>query len=136
MRQGIAVTGSVDQRGDVQAVGGVNEKIEGHFAVCAAQGLTGGQGVVIPKANVRHLMLDDGVVDAVAAGRFRIWAIDHVDEGIEVLTGVRAGTARPDGTFADDTIHGRVQAKLGECAQRLAEHARAALRPSNGPVRR
>ena len=136
VRQGIAVTGSVDQRGDVQAVGGVNEKIEGHFAVCAAQGLTGGQGVVIPKANVRHLMLDDGVVDAVAAGRFRIWAIDHVDEGIEVLTGVRAGTARPDGTFADDTIHGRVQAKLGEYAQRLAEHARAALRPSNGPVRR
>ncbi len=134
VRQGVAVTGSVDQRGVVQAVGGVNEKIEGHFAVCKAAGLTSDQGVVMPRANVRHLMLDDEVVDAVAAGRFHVWAIDDVDEGIELLTGVPAGTPQPDGTYPSGSIHARVQARLAEYASLLAEHARAALR-ADGPAR-
>ncbi|MDE3112334.1 MAG: AAA family ATPase [Chloroflexota bacterium] len=128
IRQGIAVTGSVDQRGVVQAIGGVNEKIEGHFAVCKAAGLSGDQGVVVPRTNMRHLMLDDEVVAAVAAGRFHVWAIDDVDEGIELLTGVPAGVLQADGTYPAGTIHARVRARLEEYATRLAEHARAALR--------
>ncbi len=136
VRQGIAVTGSVDQRGDVQAVGGVNEKIEGHYAVCKAAGLTGEQGVIIPRANVRHLMLDDEVVNAVAADRFHVWAIEHVDEGIELLTGIPAGTPQADGTYPPGSIHGRVQARLDEYSTRLAEHARSAFRPTAGETRR
>ncbi len=136
VRQGIAVTGSVDQRGGVQAIGGVNEKIEGHFAVCKAAGLTGDQGVLIPRANVRHLMLDDEVTDAVTTGHFHVWAIDNIDQGVELLTGLPAGTARPDGTYPAESIHGRVQARLGEHAARLAEHARTAMRSPEGPHRR
>ncbi len=128
VRQGIAVTGSVDQRGVIQAIGGVNEKVEGHFAVCKAAGLSGDQGVIIPRANVRHLMLDDEVVAAVGAGRFNVWAIDDVDEGIELLTGVPAGAMGTDGAYPAGTIHARVHARLEEYATRLAEHARSALR--------
>jgi len=82
LRQDLAITGSVDQHGNLQAIGGVNEKIEGFFAVCQARGLTGTQGVVIPQANVRHLMLREEVVDAVRAGKFHIWAVETVDEAI------------------------------------------------------
>ena len=117
--QGLAVTGSVDQRGDVQAIGGVNEKIEGHFAVCKSRGLTGRQGVIVPTANVRNLMLAQEVVDAVAAGQFHVWAVKSIDEGIELLTGVPAGERRADGTYAPDTVHGRVQAKLAAFARDL-----------------
>ena len=133
--QGIAVTGSVDQRGDVQAIGGVNEKIEGHFLVCKARGLTGHQGVIIPKANVRNLMLDPEVVDAVAAGKFHVWAITNIDEGIELLTGVPAGQARDDGSYAPDTVHGRVQARLAAYAENLERYARPPRSSSNGRSR-
>ena len=95
--QGIAVTGSVDQNGNVQAVGGVTHKIEGFFATCKAKGLTGRQGVIVPAANVRNLMLDDEVVDAVRDGRFHVWAVRTIDAGIELLTGTPAGTAGDDG---------------------------------------
>ena len=93
LRQGIAVTGSVDQHGDVQAIGAVNEKIEGFYAVCRRSGLTGEQGVIIPRSNVRHLMLRDEVIDAVQAGRFNIWAVATIDEGLELLTGIRPAAA-------------------------------------------
>ncbi|MCA8970099.1 MAG: AAA family ATPase, partial [Planctomycetes bacterium] len=108
IRQGIAVTGSVDQFGRIQAVGGVNEKIEGFFEVCEKLGLDGRQGCILPRSNVDALMLRPEVVDAVRNGRFRIWAIDTIDEGIEILTGMRAGT--PDG--GDGCIHGRVLQRL------------------------
>jgi len=119
--QSFAVTGSVDQRGEVQAIGGVNEKIEGFFDLCAARGLTGTQGVLIPRANVPHLMLRHDVVDAVAAGRFAIYPIATVDEGIEVLTGVPAGEPRADGTYPEGTVNRMVADRLAE----LAERARA-----------
>jgi predicted ATP-dependent protease len=90
VRQGIAVTGSINQKGAVQAIGGVNEKIEGYFELCRLTGLDGEQGVMIPSANLQHLMLKDEVVEAVRTGRFHIWAVDTVDDGIEVLTGIRA----------------------------------------------
>src|SRR3990172_3265428 len=89
--QGIAVTGSMNQRGEVQPIGGVNQKIEGFFEVCKAKGLTGAQGVIIPKRNVRHLMLKREVVDAVKDGKFAVYPIEHVDEGLEILTGMQAG---------------------------------------------
>jgi len=119
--QSIAVTGSVDQRGVIQAIGGVNEKIEGHFAVCKTQGLTGEQGVIIPASNVRHLMLDREVVAAVAEGRFHVWSIETIDQGIELLTGVPAGERTSDDAFTPGTIHAMVTAKLDGFARQLAE---------------
>ena len=110
LAQGIAVTGSVDQNGEVQAVGGVTRKIEGFFATCRAKGLTGGQGVVIPAANARNLMLSDEIVDAVRAGRFHVWAVETVDEGIELLTGAPA-----------DEVHELARERLQGYAERLRE---------------
>lgn len=121
VRQDIAVTGSVNQRGEIQPIGGANEKIEGFFEVCKAKGLTGRQGVMIPQSNVRHLMLKDEVVDAVKEGKFHIWAVRTIDEGIEILTGVPAGVRRADGQFPPDTIHGRVNAKLQQFADIMRE---------------
>lgn len=120
LRQTIAITGSVNQRGEVQAVGGVNEKIEGFFETClATTGLTGAQGVVIPAANVEHLMLRDDVVEAVAAGKFHVYAVRTTDEALELLTGLPAGPRRPDGTFPPDGIHARVDARLRALAETL-----------------
>ena len=133
--QGIAVTGSVDQRGDIQAIGGVNEKVEGHFVVCRARGLTGRQGVIIPKANVRNLMLDPEVIDAVAAKKFHVWAVTSIDEGIELLTGVPAGEARNDGSYPPDSVHGRVQARLAAYAEDLERYARPSQPSPNGRSR-
>ena len=99
MRQDLAVTGSVDQYGTVQAIGGANEKIEGFYRVCKATGLTGTQGVLVPRANVVNLMLDSETVEAVANGRFHIYPVDTIDQGIEILTGVRAGTLEEPGTI-------------------------------------
>jgi lon-related putative ATP-dependent protease len=99
IRQGIAVTGSVNQKGEVQAIGGVNEKIEGYFEVCRKIGLTGEQGVIIPAANISNLMLKQEVISAIEAKQFTIWAVDHVDEGIEILTGIKAGTTEEKGTL-------------------------------------
>ncbi len=118
--QGIAVTGSVDQHGSVQAVGGVNRKIEGFYATCKARGLTGAQGVVIPQANVTSLMLDREVVEAVRAGRFHVWAVRSVDEALEVTTGLTAGRRRRDGRFPTGTVHRLVEERLALYAERVA----------------
>jgi len=112
IRQGIAVTGSVNQHGQIQAIGGVNQKIEGFFEICQARGLTGEQGVLIPRSNVPHLMLRADVVDAVRAGQFHIWAVTTIGEGIELLTGVPAGARRFDGHFPDGTVNERVDQRL------------------------
>jgi lon-related putative ATP-dependent protease len=112
IKQSIAVTGSVNQHGQVQAIGGVNEKIEGFFDLCNARGLTGDQGVMIPASNVKHLMLRHDVVDAVAAGRFRIYPISTIDEGIEILTGLPAGKANDKGVYPKGTINRLVYDRL------------------------
>lgn len=117
IKQGIAVTGSLNQKGQIQAIGGVNEKIEGFFEVCKAKGLNGQQGVIIPKANIRNLMLKEELVEAVREGKFHIWAIETVDEGIELLTGVKAGERREDGTFEENTVNYLVDKKLRELSK-------------------
>lgn len=117
LRQDIAVTGSVNQRGEVQAIGGVNEKIEGFYKVCKENGLTGEQGVLIPKSNVKNLMLRDEVVEAVEEDHFHVYPVSHVDEGIEILTGKPAGERQDDGTFPEDSIKGMVEARLKELAE-------------------
>ena len=112
IRQGIAVTGSVNQVGEVQAIGGVTRKIEGYFKTCKARGLTGEQGVLVPHTNVSNLVLSDEVVAAVRAGRFHVWAVRTIDEGIEVLTGVTAGTRGADRAWPPGTIHRLVEDRL------------------------
>jgi len=112
VRQGIAVTGSVNQHGRVQVVGGINEKVEGFFDVCTDAGLTGDQGVIIPADNRKHLMLKREVREAVEAGRFHVYAVEAVDEAIELLTGESAGVADPDGKYPAGTVNGRAQATL------------------------
>ena len=112
LKQGIAVTGSVDQFGNIQPIGGVNEKIEGFFRYCKLRGLTGEQGVMIPKQNLIHLMLDHEVLEAVEEGKFHIWAIDTVDEGLEILTGVPAGVPDESGKYPDETVHGKAKERL------------------------
>lgn len=119
IKQSLAVTGSVNQRGEVQPIGGVNEKIEGFFRLCAARGLTGSHGVLIPASNVDHLMLDERVVTAVSAGKFHIWPVKTLDEGIELLTGTPAGQRQKDGRYPKDTIHYAVQARLLQLAEDL-----------------
>lgn len=120
INQSIAVTGSVNQRGFIQPIGGVNEKIEGYFKVCKLKGLNGDQGVIIPKQNINNLMLEQEVVDAVRDGKFHIWAISHVDEGMEILTGRVPGRRTKDGTFEKGTIYALVDQRL----QHLAKEAR------------
>jgi ATP-dependent Lon protease len=112
VRQDLAVTGSVNQWGDIQAIGGVNEKIEGFYDVCAQRQLTGTQGVLIPQANVRNLMLRPDVVEAIRAGRFHVYPITHIDQGLELLTGMAAGTVE-----TPQTIHYRVNQRLQQLAQ-------------------
>jgi predicted ATP-dependent protease len=110
--QGLGVTGSVNQLGEIQPVGGVNHKIEGFFRSCEARGLTGEQGVLIPHQNVMHLMLDRDVRAAMDAGQFHVWPVETIDQGIEILTGVAAGVPDEDGVYPEDTIMGRVQRRL------------------------
>jgi lon-related putative ATP-dependent protease len=126
LRQDLALTGSVDQRGQVQAIGGVNEKIEGFFDACDARGLTGTQGVLIPAANVTDLMLDERVIAAVRARRFRVWPVGTVDEAMELLTGRAAGVRGPDDLYPVRSVNGHVEIGL----VRLADAARMA----NGPL--
>jgi predicted ATP-dependent protease len=118
LAQSFAVTGSVNQYGEVQAIGGVNEKIEGFFDLCKARGLTGGQGVLIPAANVKHLMLRHDVVDAVAAEQFAVYPIATVDEGIELLTGVPAGEPDDEGVYPDGPVNRLVADRLAEMAEK------------------
>ncbi|MBI3043818.1 MAG: AAA family ATPase [Betaproteobacteria bacterium] len=126
LKQSLAVTGSVNQHGEVQAIGGVNEKIEGFFDICRARGLTGVQGVLIPASNVKHLMLRRDVVEAVAAGRFRIYPVETVDQGIEILTGVPAGSRGAGGQFPGGTLNFRVEQRLSEFAERIRAFGAAA----------
>ena len=128
--QGLAVTGSVNQSGHVQAIGGVNAKIEGFYDVCVRHGLTGQQGVMIPASNVQHLMLRDDVVGAVADGGFHIYAVSTIEEGIELLTGTAAGTPDEEGEYPEDTVYGRVQAKLDLYAQNMKKEQEK--EPGNG----
>ncbi len=121
IRQNIAVTGSVNQKGEVQAIGGVNQKIEGYYETCKAVGLTGEQGCMIPRSNVRNLMLKEEVVEAIKNGKFHIWPVKTIDEGIEVLTGVPAGKRSKDGTYPEDTINHLVQKRLNDMAQAVKE---------------
>lgn len=121
IRQSFAVTGAVNQMGQVQAIGGVNEKIEGFFDVCNARGLTGEQGVLIPSSNVKNLMLRQDVVDAVERGEFHIYAVDHVDQGIELLTGVPAGERDEAGNYPEGSINSLVEKRLSELAKKRSE---------------
>jgi len=119
LRQDIAVTGSINQKGEIQAIGGVNEKVEGFFDCCRHLGYTGKQGVLIPESNVRDLMLRKDVVKAVEDGTFHIYAVETVDEGMEILTGLEAGRKGSDGTYPEGTINGRVDHKLRELGEGL-----------------
>jgi lon-related putative ATP-dependent protease len=125
IRQSFAVTGSVNQQGDVQAIGGVNEKIEGFFDLCARRSLTGEQGVLIPVSNVPHLMLRKDVVAAAASGRFHIHPVRSIDEGIEILTGLPAGERDPEGRFPEGSLNGRVEARLAAYAEAARATGRA-----------
>jgi len=131
IKQCLAVTGSVNQHGQVQPIGGVNEKIEGFFDICKARGLTGEHGVIIPAANLRHLMLRNEVIEGVETGKFHIYAVETIDEGIEILTGLSAGKRDEMGKFPDGSINQRVERRLTE----FAERARA-FREGAGEVER
>lgn len=119
--QGLAVTGSVNQLGDIQPVGGINEKIEGFFDVCKAQKLTGKQGVIIPVQNEQHLMLREDVVEAVRKGKFHIYSVKNIDEGIELLTGKKAGQQRKSGSYPPHTVHGVVAQRLEDITEAIGE---------------
>jgi predicted ATP-dependent protease len=120
------VTGSVNQWGDIQAIGGVNEKIEGFYDVCAQRGLSGTQGVIIPQSNVRNLMLRLDVVEAIRQGRFHIYSVSHIDQGLALLTGVAAG-----GIDTPDTIHAMVNTRLTQLAKSMVSFGEAERNGSN-----
>jgi predicted ATP-dependent protease len=130
IKQNIAVTGSINQFGEIQPIGGVNEKIEGFFDVCVHQGLTGDQGVIIPRTNVADLMLREDILQAVDEGMFHIWAVDTVDDGIELLTGVKAGVQDKNGNFPKKTVNYAVQQGLEhfyKCYARYAKETHGCL---------
>jgi lon-related putative ATP-dependent protease len=130
--QSLAITGSVNQRGEVQAIGGVNQKIEGFFDICCQRGLHGSQGVLIPTANVKHLMLRSEVRGAVDEGLFHIYAVDTVDQAMEILTGIPAGQVGPDGEFPEGTINHRVGARLAQLEEKRREASKG--EDSGGPT--
>jgi Lon-like ATP-dependent protease len=132
IRQDLAVTGSVNQRGEVQPIGGANQKIEGFHDVCKSIGFTGTQGVVIPARNRRNLMLRDDVVESVRRGDFQIISVNSVDEALEALTGVSAGVRGPDGEFPEDSVHGRVDGRLREMGEAMRQFGRRAPEESQG----
>jgi len=121
LRQDIAVTGSINQQGDIQAIGGVNEKIEGFFDVCRIKGLTGTQGVLMPESNVEDLMLREDILEAVAAGKFHIWPVAKVEQGIELLTGMAAGKKNGEGKFEPGTVLALIDERLSDMAKTLKE---------------
>jgi lon-related putative ATP-dependent protease len=122
--QGIAVTGSVNQKGEVQVIGGVNEKVEGFYEICKLKGLNGSQGVIIPEGNISNLMLKEEVVGAVEEGKFHVWPVRTVDEGIEILTGVEAGERQEDGSYPEGTVNFLVEGRLTDLAERMKAFAR------------
>ncbi len=129
--QSLAVTGSVNQHGQVQAIGGVNEKIEGFFDICKARGLTGRQGVLIPASNTKHLMLRPDVVEAARKRTFSIYPVETIDQGIELLTGISAGERNTSGEFPSGTVYARVEAKLREFATVRKEFAETQTEPTS-----
>jgi predicted ATP-dependent protease len=140
LKQCFAITGSINQFGEVQAVGGVNEKIEGFFRLCEARGLTGEQGAIIPHANVATLMLDERVLKAVRAGKFHVYAVRQVDEALGLLVGAPAGAVDAQGAFAEGSVNARVVERLREIAELgLAddeESAPVAAEPATKPARK
>ena len=132
IKQSLAVTGSVDQHGRVQAIGGANEKIEGFFDVCAARGLTGHQGVLIPAANVKHLMLRDDVVEACRNEQFAIYPVETVDQGIEILTGTPAGERDAKGEFPLGSVNRAVEMKLKAFATKARAFASDGVKRNGG----
>ena len=122
LRQDIAVTGSMNQQGDIQAIGGVNEKIEGYYDVCRIQGLTGKQGVMMPASNVEDLMLREDILEAVGAGKFHIWPVEKVEQGIEILTGKAAGVRGEKGKFEEGTVFGLVDERLRAMANTMKDY--------------
>ncbi len=121
LRQDIAVTGSMNQQGEVQAIGGINEKIEGFFDVCKIKGLSGTQGVIMPHTNVEDLMLREEILDAVAAKKFHIWPVARIEEGIEILTGAAAGKRNDDGTFEKGTVFALIDERLNQMASTMKD---------------
>jgi len=119
IRQNIAVTGSINQKGEVQAIGGANQKIEGFFRVAREKGLTGAQGVIIPRSNIQNLMLEEEVVEAVREGKFHVYAVSSVDQAMEILTGLTAGEKKPDGKFEEGTLNYLVDKKLSQTVELL-----------------
>jgi lon-related putative ATP-dependent protease len=135
IRQSFAVTGSINQLGEVQAIGGVNEKIEGFFDVCREAGMDGERAVIIPASNVPHLMLREDVVDAARAGGFRVYAVAHADQALELLTGIPAGARGADGGYPADSVNGKVEHTLHELARQRREFSKSAefgAKPENG----
>lgn len=130
LRQDIAITGSINQHGKIQAIGGVNEKIEGFFTTCKLKGLSGTQGVIIPASNARHLMLHDDVVEAVAAGQFHIWPIATIEQAVALLSGIPAGIQQFDGSYPHNTFNHAVMERLDEFAKALEAVHRKAPRPN------
>ncbi len=128
LRQDIAVTGSLNQKGEIQPIGGVNEKIEGFFEVCKAKGLTGNQGVIIPDQNIKNLMIHNEVIEAVKQAKFHIYPVKTIDEGIEILTGVKAGEIKKDETYEEGTVNYLVDQEL----QRLAKSWKTFAAPEKG----
>jgi len=133
IRQSLAITGSVNQHGQIQAIGGVNEKIEGFFDICSARGLSGEQGVLIPASNVKHLMLREDVVGAVAEGRFRVVAIETIDEGIAVLTGQSPGERDAEGVFPEGSVNAKVEARLRSFAEKARDFQKAKSNDNESP---
>ncbi len=134
IQQGLAVTGSVNQTGEVQAIGGVNEKIEGFFEICAARGLTGDQGVLIPKSNIEHLMLRTPVVEAAEAGKFRVIPVETIDQGIAILTGTEAGARSTVGQFPDGSVNALVETRLRNFAKTRKAFARVEKPDEDGKI--
>jgi predicted ATP-dependent protease len=126
IKQFLAVTGSVNQHGEIHPIGGVNEKIEGFFDLCKARGLTGEQGVLIPASNVKNLMLRQDVVNAVSGSQFHIYPVETIDQGIELLTGIEAGERNQEGDYPYGTVNHLVQRRLNEMAEKQIELAQAA----------
>jgi len=123
IRQGLAVSGSVNQKGDVQAVGGINEKVEGFFKLCEERGLTGDQGVLIPESNVQDLMLREEVRRAVEEGRFHIYPVSRIEQGIEILTGVKAGERDGKGNWPEGTLYDKIEKRLQELSENAKKKA-------------
>ena len=131
LKQNLSVTGSVNQMGEIQPIGGVNQKVEGMFDVCRIAGLTGDQGVMVPHQNLRNLMLRADVVAAIKEGKFHIYSVRTIDEGLEILTGVTAGERGPRGEFPEGTVNGLVEKRLRELHQSMRGYYEGLLSSSN-----